>query len=125
MGLDHRGRNVPGIDRALPAILQCVDYSSGFGARSPFVWSAETLSLTERLPEAVQGSTLRGPDRSPRPIRSTVVEGRTLLVAENLEQPGIYQLATPDRPRSRPALAVNLVRNDQHVVLLAYFAQAR
>jgi len=96
----------------LPMSLQCVDYSSGFGARSPFLWSTDSLSLNDLLPEADRGATLRGPDRKAVPIRSTVVEGRTLLVAEDLQVPGIYNLSTPDQPVAKPALAINLPRRE-------------
>src|SRR5205085_2430553 len=55
---------------------------------------------------------LSAPDAQPVSIRSAVVNARTVLIAENLTTPGIYTLATSEQPEAKPALAVNLVRNE-------------
>ena len=55
---------------------------------------------------------MTGPDAKPVGIRSAVVQGRTVLIAENLTAPGIYTLATAEHPEPKPALAVNLPRDE-------------
>jgi hypothetical protein len=109
----------------LPVITQCLDYSAGFGAKSPFIWATDSLSLNERLPEATRGATLRDPDNQTVAIRSTVVEGRTLVVAEDLTRPGIYEISTRDRPLGTPALAVNLPRRESDLTPLSNEEMAR
>ena len=96
----------------LPLLLQCADYGVGVGARSPFVWATDSLSLSERFPEMKGSPTLMAPDAKPVPIRSAMVQGKTVLNAENLTLPGIYTLATSEQPEAKPALAVNLARDE-------------
>lgn len=96
----------------LPLLLQCADYGAGVGAKTPFVWATDSLSLSERFPELKGAPTLMAPDARPVAIRSAVVQGRTVLNAENLTMPGIYTLATAERPEAKPALAVNLPRDE-------------
>jgi len=96
----------------LPLVLQCAEYGAGAGAKSPFVWATDSLSISDRFPEIKGSPTLTGPDGMPVPIRSAAVEGRTVLNAENLTSPGIYTLTTPEQPQSAPALAVNLPREE-------------
>lgn len=96
----------------LPLSLQCADYGAGVGAKTPFVWAAESLSLTERFPELKGTPTLMAPDAKPVPIRSAMVQGKTVLNAENLTLPGIYMLSTAEQPEAKPALAVNLPREE-------------
>lgn len=96
----------------LPLLLQCADYGAGVGAKAPFVWATDSLSLTERFPELKGIPTLLAPDGKPVPIRSATVQGRTVLNAENLTAPGIYKLGTAEQPEPQPALAVNLPRDE-------------
>ncbi len=102
----------------LPLILQVVDYSAGFGGKTPFIWATRTLSLNERLPDVNRGSSLLGPDERSVPIRSAVVEGRTSFVAEDVTAPGIYNLSSPEMPRPVPALAVNVERRESDLTPL-------
>lgn len=96
----------------LPLLLQCADYGAGAGARAPFVWATDSLSLSERFPEMKGTPTLMAPDAKPTAIRSAVVQGKTVLNAEYLTLPGIYTLATAEQPEAKPALAVNLPREE-------------
>ena len=96
----------------LPLIMQCAEYGTGVGAKAPFIWATDSLSLSERFPDLKGNPTMIGPDTRPVPIRSTVVQGRTVLIAENLTTPGIYTLATAEQPEPKPALAVNLPRDE-------------
>jgi hypothetical protein len=96
----------------LPLLVQCADYGAGVGAKTPFVWATDSLSLTDRFPEMKGTPTLTGPDAKPVPIHSAVVQGKTVMNAENLTQPGIYTLVTTEQPDSKPALAVNLARDE-------------
>ena len=96
----------------LPLIVQCSDYSGAVGAKAPFVWATDALSLSERFPDLKGTPTLSAPDAQPVSIRSSVVNARTVLIAENLTMPGIYTLATSEQPEAKPALAVNLQRHE-------------
>lgn len=90
----------------LPLIVQCADYSGSVGAKAPFVWATDALSLSERFPDLKGTPTMSAPDATPVLIRSANVQGRAVLIAENLNAPGIYTL------NDKPALAVNLARNE-------------
>ena len=96
----------------LPLLLQCAEYGAGVGAKAPFVWATDSLSLSERFPEMKGAPTLTAPDGKPVPIRSAAVQGRTVLNAENVTAPGIYMLSAADQPEAKPALAVNLPREE-------------
>ena len=96
----------------LPLLLQCAEYGAGVGAKTPFVWATESLSLSERFPELKGTPTLTAPDGKAVPIRSAAVQGRTVLNAENVTAPGIYTLSAAEQPESKPALAVNLPREE-------------
>lgn len=96
----------------LPLILQCTDYGAGVSAKAPFIWATDALTLNERFPDLKTPPTLNDPDGHPVSIRSAVVQGRTVLIAENLTAPGIYTLATSDQPEPKPALAVNFPREE-------------
>ena len=96
----------------LPLLLRCADYGAGVGAKTPFIWAAESLSLSERFPEIKSAPTLLAPDGKAVPIRSAMVQGKTVLNAENLTAPGIYLLSTAEQPDAKPALAVNLPREE-------------
>ncbi len=96
----------------LPLLLQCADYGAGVGAKSPFLWATDSVSLSDRFPELKSTPTLTGPDGKPVPIRSAAVQGRTVLNAENVTTPGIYMLSAAEQPESKPALAVNLAREE-------------
>ena len=96
----------------LPLLLQCAEYGAGVGAKAPFVWATDSLSLSERFPELKGTPTLTGPDGKPVAIRSASVQGRTVLNAENVTAPGLYLLSSADQPEAKPALAVNLPREE-------------
>jgi len=96
----------------LPLVLQCADHGGSTGTRAPFVWATDSLSLSERFPELKGSPTLLAPDGQPVSIRSSVVQARTVMSAENLFAPGIYRMSTPEQPVQMPALAVNIPRSE-------------
>jgi len=96
----------------LPLVLQCADYGAGVGAKSPFVWATDSLSISDRFPELKGSPVLMAPDARPVAIRSAVVQGKTVLNAENLTMPGIYTISSAEQPESKPAFAVNLLRDE-------------
>ncbi|MEO6784973.1 MAG: BatA and WFA domain-containing protein, partial [Chthoniobacteraceae bacterium] len=96
----------------LPLVLQCVDYGGSTGSKAPFVWATDSLSLSERFPELKGTPTLLAPDGQPVSIRSSVVQARTVMIAENLAAPGIYRMSTAEAPVPMPALAVNIPRSE-------------
>ena len=102
----------------LPMVLQCVDYSSGFGENTPFIWATPSFPLKERLPAGGQGIELRGPENELMPISSSVVEGRTVMVAEGLMKPGVYLMASAGQSTPVPRLAVNLRREESDLTTL-------
>ncbi len=61
---------------------------------------------------------LATPDGRPVPIRSAVVQAKTVLNAENMTAPGIYTLATSEQPNAIPAIAVNLPREESDLTPL-------
>lgn len=99
----------------LPLIMQCADYGGSLGSKAPFVWATDALSLSERFPNLKGTPTLTRPDGTPVSIRNSVVQGRNVLIAENLTEPGIYTMATSEQPEPKPGLAVNLVRNESNL----------
>ena len=99
----------------LPLLLQCADYGAGVGAKSPFVWSNDSISLSDRFPDLKGAPTLAGPDGKPVSVRSSTVQGRTVLNAEGVTVPGIYMLSTAEQPEAKPALAVNLPREESEL----------
>ena len=103
----------------LPLVLGCADYGAGVGAKAPFIFATDSLSLSERFPELKGTPTLTGPDGKTVPIRSSLVQGKTVLNAENLTQAGIYTLSTAGQPDAKPALAVNLRREESDLTPIA------
>ncbi len=96
----------------LPLLLQCADYGAGVGAKAPFVSSTDSLSISDRFPELKGTPTLAGPDGKAVSIRSATVQGKTVLNAENVTVPGIYMISSAEQPEAKPALAVNLPREE-------------
>jgi len=96
----------------LPLLLQCAEYGGGVGSRTPFEWATDWLSLSERFPEWKTPPNLRSPDSQPVSVRASVVEGRTVLNAENLVLPGFYSMTAPENPEGKPVIAVNILREE-------------
>ncbi len=96
----------------LPLMHQLTQYAAGVGAGKPYLWATDTLSLTEHLPEATQDSVLKGPDSKPVSMRSAVTEAGTVIYAEGLEMPGHYTLTIPGGGAAKPALAINMPREE-------------
>ena len=63
--------------------------------------------------------SVSAPDGQPVSVRSSVVEGRTVLNAENLTMPGFYLMATTEQPEGKPAIAVNLPRDESDLTPVA------
>ena len=103
----------------LPLLVQCADYGAGVGAKAPFEWATDSLSLSERFPEMKAAPSVSAPDGQPVSVRSSVVEGRTVLNAENLTMPGFYLMATTEQPEGKPAIAVNLPRDESDLTPVA------
>lgn len=96
----------------LPIIHQVVQYAAGVGASAPFLWTTDSLSLREHLPEATKDSVLRDPDGTALSVWSAIVDGQSALYAEGLTKPGIYTLTGPKDPAAVPALAMNVPRTE-------------
>jgi hypothetical protein len=96
----------------LPLLLQCADSGVGAGSKAPFEWATDWLSLNERFPEWKTPPSLSAPDGQPVSVRASVVEGRTVLNAENLTLPGFYTETSAEQPEGRPTIAVNLLREE-------------
>ncbi len=98
----------------LPLLAQIVEYSAGIGIAPPYIWSAASLQLDRVIPGANRETVLLGPDARRIAVSSAVVEGKPELRAENIDQPGIYQVANVG-----PALAVNMTREESDLAPLA------
>jgi hypothetical protein len=94
----------------LPIIHQVVQYAAGVGASAPFLWTTDSLSLRDNLPEATKDSILKDPDGTAVSVWSAVVEGQSSLYAEGLSKPGFYTLKGPKDAADAPALALNVPR---------------
>jgi hypothetical protein len=103
----------------LPLMLQCAEYGAGVGAKAPFVWATDSLSLSDRFPEMKAAPVLTAPDGQSVSVRTALVQGKTVLYAENLTMPGFYSMATAEQPEAKPALAVNLPREESNLALVA------
>jgi hypothetical protein len=102
----------------LPLAHQAVQFAAGMGRFSHYLWGTDNLPLDDFLPEATADSTLQDPDGAAIPIRSTIVQGKTVLQAEALRMPGVYRLATPSQPVPRPALAINAPRAEADLAVV-------
>jgi len=103
----------------LPLMHQLAQYAAGIGVGQPFVSAAESIALTEHLPEAEQDAEIRRPDGKPVSIRSAVVEGGvTVSYAEGLTLPGHYTLRNQSDASAYPALAVNIARSESDLTPL-------
>ena len=96
----------------LPLVHQMVRLGAGVGGAAPFLWTAESLAIRDHLPQATVGSVIMDPQGREIPVRSAVVEGETVLHAEDVNVPGIYTLSTAEHPEPVPALAVNMPRSE-------------
>lgn len=96
----------------LPMTHQLIQYAAGMGSGRPYLWAVDSLSLEEYLPEATRESVLSMPDGNPVSLRNAVVEGVTVMYAEGLTVPGIYKLSTPGGGGAKPALAINMPREE-------------
>ncbi|MBT3194233.1 MAG: VWA domain-containing protein [Verrucomicrobia bacterium] len=101
----------------LPMIRQTIEYGAGIGAFAPYLWSCATLPLSANLPEATSASRITDPDGQAVPIRSAIIEGRTVLHAENLALPGVYSLTQPGQTPA-PGFAINLDRRESDLTPL-------
>lgn len=102
----------------LPMVLETVEYGAGVGSFSPYLWTSDSLSLERYLPEATRHTSLRDPGDQPVPIRSAIVEGRTVLHAEDLYVPGVYTMSEVGGPKGVPALALNVRRAESDLAPL-------
>jgi hypothetical protein len=96
----------------LPILHQAVRYAAGVGGMEPYLWSAAGVALADVLPQAGAGSVLYDPEGNRAPVRSAVIDGRTVLHAEDLTRPGVYSLAAGAGQDPVSALAVNMPRRE-------------
>lgn len=99
----------------LPFLHQVVQYGAGMGGFVPYVWATHNLPLHEFLPEATRDTVIRDPDDKEVSIRTSLVQNRTILHAEEVMTPGIYTIQQPGAPEAVPALAVNIPRNESNL----------
>lgn len=96
----------------LPMTHQLIHYAAGIGVGAPYVWATESLPLDDFLPEPTRETVLTSPDGQPVPVRSAIVDGETVLYAENLTVPGVYTSGKPGGGSEVPVLAVDLPRGE-------------
>lgn len=102
----------------LPIVHQLIEYGVGVGAFTPYLWTTESLPLDEYLPEASRDATIKDPTGKNVSVRSAILDGTTVLHAENLMVPGIYTLTEPGRAHEEPALAINVPREESNLTPL-------
>jgi hypothetical protein len=96
----------------LPLLMQCADSGGGTGSKAPFDWATDWLPLSERFPEWKTPPNLTAPDGQPVSVRASMVEGRSVLNAENLTHAGFYSMTSAEHPEGKPVIAVNLAREE-------------
>jgi hypothetical protein len=96
----------------LPLVHQVVQYGAGLVGAASYMETTRSLSISEYLPWAKAESVLYDPAGNKIPIRGSLSEGRVLLRAENLTEPGIYSLSIRPGIAPKPALALNLDRTE-------------
>ena len=96
-------------------MIQCADLGVGAGPRTPFEWATDWLPLSDRFPEWKTPPSMIAPDGQPLSIRASVIDGRTVLNAENLKTPGFYSATSPEQPEGKPVIAVNLSREESNL----------
>ncbi|MFT7514377.1 MAG: hypothetical protein ACI9QL_003598 [Candidatus Omnitrophota bacterium] len=101
----------------LPISHQIVHFGAGVGSYTPYVWCAKSLPLDGHLPDARANSVVRGPTGQAVPVRSALVEGRTLLNIEELMTAGMYTM-NDEAGVPAPALAVNMSREESDLTPL-------
>ncbi|MEO0452701.1 MAG: BatA and WFA domain-containing protein [Verrucomicrobiota bacterium] len=102
----------------LPLVVQVADYGSGVGAKPPYLWAQESLLLETIFPGISQPPTITDPEGKSIPIRSTLVEGKTVLSAEEIMTPGIHTVITVEQPDTSFSLAVNQPRSDSDLTII-------
>ena len=100
----------------LPLLLQCAEYGAGVGAKPPFIWGTESLSLSDHFPELTSAPTVTGPDGKLVAIRTTLLKGKPVYEAENVTAPGLYSLSAGGSLKS--AFAVNVPRDESDLTIL-------
>lgn len=103
----------------LPLLIQCADAGVGAGPKAPFEWATEWLPLSERFPDWNAAQSLIGPSGQPVSIRTSVLEGRNVLNAENLTLPGFYSRKPTSGDDPMPVLAVNLMREESDLAQIS------
>ena len=102
----------------LPIAHQVVQFGAGVGSYSRYVWCTKSLPLAQILPEVKHDSSLLGPEGEAVPIRSAVVDTRTVLHIEDLWKSGIYSMHIEGNDNPVPALAVNMTRKESDLTPL-------
>jgi len=99
----------------LPIIHQVVQFGGAISGGTLYLLTTRDLSLTEYLPTAVQGTILQDPSKNNVAIRSSLMENKLVLRAEDLLTPGVYRMSKADSPEMEPALALNLDRVESNL----------
>ena len=102
----------------LPVIHQIVQFGTGVGTRSHYLWCASTLPLEPHLPDATVDTVLERPNGERLPVRSSIMEGRLILHVEDLNEAGLYRMTRPGDTGPTPALAVNVAREESDLTPL-------
>lgn len=103
----------------LPMVVQSVDFSAGLGSKDPYYWAGDSLPLAGLVPSASLGVSVLDPRGREIAVRSTMQDGRTRLVAEGLDEPGVYSLAGSAVRGEEQLFAVNLRRREADLTPLA------
>jgi len=100
----------------LPLLHQIVQFGAGIMGSQIYMPTTRSLPLSECLPTAQASSLLQDPDRKNVPVRSSIVEGKTVLRADDLLTPGIYWISkTSGGSDMEPAFALNVERSESNL----------
>jgi len=115
---DRTWGNLPLSPFFLPLVHQTVHFGAGIAGAEAYLNTTPRLDLSRHLPQMNPTASLLDPVGDPVTVRSTVVEARTILQAENVTAPGIYRLASDGPDAAQAALAINLNRNESNLARL-------
>jgi hypothetical protein len=109
---DRRWSSFPLCPLFLPLNHQAVLFGAGLGRAPVFHWTARTLLLSDAVPELRESDRLSDPAGAAVALRRERQEARSLTYADEVAQPGVYDLVHAGADRPEPVLAVNVIRSE-------------
>ena len=110
LSADRRWSTFPLSPLFLPLNHQMVQFGAGLGREPLYRWTSHALLLSDVLTGLREQARLVDPDGKPVALRREREGARTLVYADELNNPGVYSIEPSAEERLQPALAVNVDR---------------